>query len=49
MFEIQNEEVRYTVTPDPVDAGPDDDFGFSETTSFFSDSKSYSPTRQTDI
>ena len=30
-------------------AGPDDDFGFSETTSFFSDSKSYSPTRQTDI
>ena len=42
-------EMRYTVTPDPVDAGPDDDFGFSETTSFFSDSKSYSPTRQTDI
>ncbi len=42
-------EVRYTVTPKPVDAGPDDDFGFSETTSFFSDSKSYSPTRQTDI
>ena len=42
-------EVRYTVTPDPIDAGPDDDFGFSETTSFFSDSKSYSPTRQTDI
>ena len=42
-------EVRYTVTPKPADAGPDDDFGFSETTSFFSDSKSYSPTRQTDI
>ena len=42
-------EMRYTVTPDPVDAGPDDDFGFSETTSFFSDSKSYSPTRQNDI
>ena len=42
-------EGRYTVTPDPIDAGPDDDFGFSETTSFFSDSKSYSPTRQTDI
>jgi hypothetical protein len=42
-------EMRYTVTPDPVDAGPDDDFGFSETTAFFSDSKSYSPTRQTDI
>ena len=42
-------EVRYTVTPKPADAGPDDDFGFNETTSFFSDSKSYSPTRQTDI
>ena len=42
-------EVRYTATPNPVDAGPDDDFGFSETTSFFSDSKSYSPTRQEDV
>jgi len=42
-------EVRYTVTPKPADAGPDDDFGFSETTSFFSDSKSYSSTRKTDI
>ena len=42
-------EVSYTVTPKPADAGPDDDFGFNETTSFFSDSKSYSPTRQTDI
>ena len=42
-------EMRYTVTPDPIDAGPDDDFGFNETTAIFSDSKSYSPTRQTDI
>ena len=42
-------EVRYTATPNPVAAGPDDDFGFSETTSFFSDSKSYSPTRQEDV
>ena len=42
-------EVRYTVTPDPITAGPDDDFGFSETTSFFSDSSTYSPTRQEDI
>ncbi len=40
---------RYTVTPDPVDAGPDDDFGFSETTSIFSDAKSYSPTQGKDI
>ena len=29
--------------------GPDDDFGFNETTTFFSDSKSYSPTQQKDI
>ena len=42
-------EMRYTVTPDPIDAGPDDDFGFSETTAFFSDAKSYSPTQQKDI
>ncbi len=42
-------EVRYTVTPDPITAGPDDDFGFNETTSVFSDSKSYSPTQQKDI
>lgn len=42
-------EMRYTVTPTPADAGPDDDFGFSETTSIFSDSKSYSPTQRKDI
>ena len=42
-------EVRYTVEPDPITAGPDDDFGFSETTSFFSDSKTFSPTQQKDI
>ena len=42
-------EVRYTVEPDPITAGPDDDFGFSETTSFFSDGKTYSPTQQKDI
>ena len=29
--------------------GPDDDFGFNETTTFFSDSKTYSPTQKTDI
>ena len=29
--------------------GPDDDFGFNEITTFFSDSKSYSPTQQKDI
>ena len=42
-------EMRYTVTPDPITAGPDDDFGFSETTSFFSDGKKYSPTQQKDV
>jgi len=41
--------MRYTVTPDPVDAGPDDDFGFSETSTVFSDAKSYSPTQGKDI
>jgi len=42
-------EMRYTVTPDPVDADPDDDFGFSETWEYLGDSKSYSPTQQSDI
>ena len=42
-------EMRYTVTPDPTTAGPDDDFGFNETTSFFSDGKKYSPTQQKDV
>jgi len=42
-------EMRYTVTPDPVSAGPDDDFGFNENWEFFTDSKSYSPTQQQDI
>jgi hypothetical protein len=42
-------EMRYTVTPDPINAGPDDDFGFNENWEFFNDSKTYSPTQQTDI
>ena len=42
-------EMRYTVTPDPYNADPDDDFGFSETTEFFTDSKVYSPTQKIDI
>lgn len=42
-------EMRYTVTPDPVNAEPDDDFGFSETTTMFDDGKIYSPTRQEDV
>lgn len=42
-------EMRYTVTPDPITAGPDDDFGFNENWSYLPDSRDYSPTRQTDI
>ena len=42
-------EMRYSVTPDPVDAEPEDDFGFSETTTMFDDGKVYSPTRQEDV
>ncbi len=36
-------EVRYTVEPDPVNAGPEDDFGFSEMTSNFVDAKDWNP------
>ena len=42
-------EMRYTVTPDPIDADPGDDFGFSENWEYLGDSKSYSPTNQSDI
>jgi len=42
-------EVRYTAVPDPITAGPADDFGFTETWTDFGDSKTYSPTRQTDV
>ena len=42
-------EMRYTVVPDPIDAEPGDDFGFTELWETFSDSKEYSPTQQTDI
>lgn len=36
-------EVRYTVTPDPITADPDDNFGFNEFTSTFVDSKDWNP------
>lgn len=42
-------EMRYTVTPDPIDAEPDSDFGFNETWETYGDSKTYSPTQQRDI
>jgi hypothetical protein len=42
-------EVRYTATPDPIDANPDDDFGFNENLEFFDDAKTYSPVQKIDI
>ena len=41
-------EQRYTVTPNPVSADADDDFGYSETTSFFQDAKDFDPSTGTD-
>lgn len=48
-LEKSKRSVRYTVTPDPSNAGPDDDFGFNESVDFFTDFKEYSPSRQIDI
>ena len=36
-------EQRYSVTPEPVSAEFDDNFGFNETTSFFQDAKEFNP------
>ena len=36
-------EQRYKVVPNPTSADADDDFGFSETTSFFEDAQNYNP------
>jgi len=41
-------EQRYTVTPDPISAEADDDFGFSETISFFQDAKDVDRSTGTD-
>ena len=41
-------EQRYTVTPTPGTADADDDFGFSEVTSFFEDAKNFNPVTGTD-
>ena len=46
---VSKREMRYTVVPDPINADPDDDFGFSETIEQFYDSKVYSPTQKKDI
>ena len=36
-------EQRYTVTPKPMSADADDDFGFNETSSFYQDAKVFDP------
>ena len=36
-------EQRLTVTPDPTSADADDDFGFNEVQSFYTDAKDYNP------
>lgn len=41
-------EMRYQVTPDPITADADDDFGFSEVFSEFVDNKKYNPTTGVD-
>lgn len=41
-------EVRYTVTPEPSNADPDDDFGFNELFSEFTDGLSRNPVTGTD-
>ena len=41
-------EQRYTVTPDPITADSDDDFGFNETISFFQDAKDRDSSTGTD-
>jgi hypothetical protein len=45
---LPSREQRYTVTPNPVSADADDDFGFSETSSFFQDAKNFDETSGTD-
>jgi hypothetical protein len=41
-------EMRYTTVPDPIDAEPGDDFGFTESWEFLGDSKEFSPTKKED-
>ena len=45
---LPSREQRYTVTPNPVSADADDDFGFSEASSFFQDAKNFDETSGTD-
>ena len=41
-------EQKYTVSPNPITADADDNFGFNETTSFFQDAKEFNPETGTD-
>ena len=41
-------EERITVVPNPTSADADDDFGFTTTISFFTDTKKYNPTTGSD-
>ena len=41
-------EVRYAVEPDPLSADPDDNFGFNEIFSEFTDAKSRNPVTGSD-
>ncbi len=41
-------EERIIVVPDPTSANADDDFGFTTTISFFTDTKKYNPSTDTD-
>ena len=41
-------EQRYSVTPNPVTADADDNFGFNETSSFYEDAKEYDSETGTD-
>ena len=41
-------EQRYTVSPDPITADADNNFGFNEATSFFEDAKNFDPETGTD-
>ena len=41
-------EERITVVPNPTSADADDDFGFTTTISFFTDTKKYNPTTDSD-
>jgi len=41
-------EMRYTAVPDPIDAEPGDDFGFTESWEFLGDSKEFSHTKKED-